>query len=51
MSDLGLHESDLAEAVALACDRPYANPAPWDARAVEQLLRRALSNDPIEPTT
>jgi maleylacetate reductase len=42
LRDIGLKESDLDQATALACANPYWNPRPLDPTSIRELLQRAF---------
>ena len=46
LRELGLAESDLDRAAALAVENPYWNPRPFDAPAIRGLLGRAWAGEP-----
>jgi maleylacetate reductase len=45
LRDLGLKETDLDPAAAIAVAKPYANPRPFDAAAIRALLGAAWAGD------
>jgi maleylacetate reductase len=45
LRDLGLKETDLDRAAAIAVSKPYPNPRPFDAAAIRALLGAAWAGD------
>ena len=45
LRDLGLKESELDRAAAIAVSKPYPNPRPFDAGAIRALLGAAWAGD------
>lgn len=49
LRDLGMPESGIVKAAALATQNSYPNPRALDTTAIEQLLRRAWAGEPPQP--